>query len=96
MKAIHKHAAIKNANLDRLTYGAGLLLPAMTLPQAYDVWVSHDIGGVSVLTWSLYAAVSLVFVMFGVRHREKLLIITYLPMFVVELAIISGLLFRLR
>ena len=81
--------------MDRLTYAVGLLLPVMTLPQAYDVWASHDVGGVSVLTWSLYAGVSLIFVMFGFRHKERLLVVTYLPMFVVELVIIMGLLIKL-
>lgn len=95
MKLIHKTKNTKaNKQFDKLTYFAGVLLPIMTLPQAYDIWVTDKTQGVSLTTWILYALVSLLFIAFGVRHKERLLISTYIPMFAVEIIIVGGLLTR--
>ncbi len=95
MKRTHKIKRYKqNKTLDKFTYLSGLLLPVMTLPQVYDIWVSGKTDGVSALTWGLYTGVSLLFLTFGLRHREKLLVSTYLPMFAVEVLLVGGLIIK--
>lgn len=96
MKHVHKiKRSKKNTSMDRLAFLAGIMLPVMTIPQAYKVWTDADVQGVSLLTWSLYTVVSLLFVIFGLRHKELLLIYTYTPMFAIEVIIVVGLLFRM-
>ena len=89
MKLVKKH---KNPALDKLTYITGILLPILTLPQAYNVVVSRQTAGVSLLTWSFYLFASVLFAVFGIIHKEKLLIITYVPFVFIEAAIVIGLL----
>lgn len=67
-------------------------MPILTLPQAYSVLVDRQTAGVSLITWSFYLLSSTLFAVFGVIHKEKLLMVTYIPFVIVELAIVVGLL----
>lgn len=88
MKTVKKH---KNLVLDRLTYATGIALPLLTIPQAYTILIDKQVEGVSLLTWSFYLLASVLFAVFGIIHKEKLLIITYVPFVAVEALIVAGL-----
>jgi uncharacterized protein with PQ loop repeat len=90
MKIVHKNTQKKKL-LDKLTFLSGILLPLATLPQVYDIWVSKQTAGVSLATWSFYLVTSTLFAIFGIKHKEKLLIWTYTPFVIIEAAIIAGL-----
>ena len=89
MRPLKKH---QNKNLETLTYIAGILLPIFTIPQAYTVLINKETAGVSLFTWSFYLISSSLFAIYGIKHKEKLLIITYIPFTIVELLIVVGLL----
>lgn len=80
----------KNKNVDRITLIIGLCLPIVSLPQLYDVWISKQTKGVSLITWSFFAVQAAIFAWFAIRHKEKPLIFTYVPLCIVELAIVIG------
>ena len=89
MKVVKQH---NHKTLDRLTYITGILLPILTIPQAYSVLIQQQTAGVSLVTWSFYLLSSALFAIFGVIHKQKLLIVTYIPFVIVESAIVLGLL----
>ena len=89
MKVVKKH---KVKTLDRLTYLTGIMLPILTIPQAYTILVDKQTAGVSLFTWAFYLFASLLFAIFGIIHREKLLMVTYIPFTIIEAAIVLGLL----
>lgn len=69
----------------------GVLLPILTIPQAYSVIIEKETAGVSLVTWSFYLLSSTLFAIFGVIHKQKLLIVTYIPFVLVEAVIVIGL-----
>lgn len=76
----------------RLTFFAGgIAMPLLTLPQLYTIWATQQTAGVSMATWLCYTLISLIFFIFGLQNRQKLLMVTYFPMFVIELFIVIGL-----
>lgn len=81
----------KNKNLDKLTMFIGICMPLVTLPQLYTVLTSSNLQGVSLITWIFYTIQAGIFAVFGVKHREKPLVITYIPLFIVELGLVVGL-----
>ncbi len=89
MKIVKKQ---KTTALDKLTFVAGIALPLSTIPQAISIYSSKDATGVSLLTWGFYLFSSTMFAIFGIIHKEKLLIFTYIPFVVIELIIVIGLL----
>ncbi len=91
MKVTHKRKH-KATLLDKSTYICGVLLPVSTIPQAYNIIVNKQTAGVSLFTWSFYLLTSSLFAIYGLAHHEKLLIVTYIPFVMVELAIVLGLL----
>lgn len=84
----------KNKNLDRITMAFGLGLPLVTIPQLITVWTAKSLEGVSLTTWLFYTIQGLVFTIFGIKHKEKPLIYTYIPMTIVEIGIVTALLVR--
>ena len=84
----------KNQNVARITLVIGLCLSIVSLPQLYDVWIRKETKGVSLVTWSFFAVQAAIFAWFAIRHRELPLILTYIPLFIVETAIVIGVLFN--
>lgn len=84
----------KNKKLDRLTTVVGICMPIVTLPQLYSVLTTNNLHGVSLTTWSFFTLQAGVFAVFSIKHHEKPLIITYIPLFVIELGIVIGILLR--
>ncbi|HEY5442155.1 MAG TPA: hypothetical protein VIJ68_01305 [Candidatus Saccharimonadales bacterium] len=84
----------KNKNLDKATMVIGLCMPLVTLPQLFTVWHAKSLAGVSLITWAFYTLQCGIFSVFGIKHKEKPLIFTYIPLFIIELGIVIGLVIR--
>jgi uncharacterized protein with PQ loop repeat len=77
-----------------MTTVVGVCMPFVTLPQLYSVLTAHNLQGVSLVTWSFYTLQAGTFAIFSLRHKEKPLIITYIPLFIIETWIVAVLLYR--
>ena len=84
----------KNKKLDKLTTIIGIGMPLVTLPQLYDVLTAPHLEGVSIVTWSFFTLQAGIFAIFSIKHKEKPLVITYIPLFFIELGIVITLLAR--
>jgi hypothetical protein len=51
-----------------------VLGPILTIPQIYKVWVSGSVEGLSLLTWGSYFFLSIPILIYGIAHREKVII----------------------
>lgn len=76
--------------LDTIIYPLAFISPVMTIPQLSEIWVNKNIAGVSLSTWGAYALVSAVWFTYGVSHREKPIIISSALLFVLDTAIVLG------
>ncbi len=71
----------------------GMCLPLFVLPQVYEVWYKHQTAGISLITWSFFVLQAGVFAIFAIKHKEKPLIVTYVPLFFIQVSIVTGLLY---
>lgn len=78
--------------LDRLIYVIALIAPLMTIPQMLEVLLQHKTQGVSLSTWGAYAGVSGLWVLYGLQHKEKPIILTNLLLFIFDTSIVVGVL----
>lgn len=78
--------------LDELIYPIGLIAPIMTVPQLVDVWNKPANGSVSILTWGAYAFVSFFWIIYGLFHREKPIVLINCLLLVLNLLIVYGVL----
>ena len=63
--------------LDFVVYVAGIVGPQATIPQIYKIYFTHDAGGVSLLTWSMYALFDIPWIIYAVVHKERPLVVCY-------------------
>lgn len=80
-------------SFDKAMYGIALIAPVMTFPQVYDVWQHHQKANVSLATWSAYTLMSILWLTYGVVHKEKVLIMVNFLMMFLDGAIVVGVLF---
>jgi uncharacterized protein with PQ loop repeat len=76
--------------LDVAIYPVGALSLILTLPQVYDVWVLHEVAGVSVITWSMWTISSIVWVLYGIAHRAAAIVFMQICWITLYLLVISG------
>jgi uncharacterized protein with PQ loop repeat len=78
--------------LDKTTFVAGIIGPFTVLPQIYSIFSSRSAQGVSLATWVLIFFVTLPWILYGVAHRDKSIIVSFTLWEVVNLAVVAGVL----
>ena len=76
--------------VDRLIYLAIALKLVMTVPQATLILTTQNASGVSVITWVTYAVASCFWVLYGLLHKEKPIIISSGISLILEITIVIG------
>ncbi len=78
--------------LDRLVFGVALFSALMTIPQLMQVWLQGNSSGVSVLSWGAYTLASCFWVVYGLVHRERVIIIVYSLFAILNALVVVGVL----
>jgi len=76
--------------LDRLIYLVGVVGPLMTLDQIHRIWIERDATGVSALSWMTYFFTAIIWVAYGIIHKEKPIIIVYTVWIFLDALIVAG------
>lgn len=69
-------ASRSDTRLRQLLGGMSVFTMLMTIPQVLTIWVGHQAGGVSILSWSAYLTSAVLWLWFGMHQRDKNI---YLP-----------------
>ena len=93
---LHTHKKRVTATLtiliDKGIYILGVLSVAANLPQLWDVWVSKNTSGVSLLSWTGFFVGSFFWFGYGLLHREKPIMVVNGLLIFVQAGIVLGLL----
>lgn len=75
--AYHPHKGKRNnhTRLDSLVSFVAVVSPIMTLPQVYLIYSTQNAEGVSAFSWIAYVATSLIWLLYGLAHHEKPIVI---------------------
>ncbi len=65
------------SSLDRLIFVVGALGPISASAQVYKIWVEKTAEGVSIITWLANFLFSIVWLIYGIIHKEKSIIFTH-------------------
>ncbi|MDE1848940.1 MAG: hypothetical protein KGH55_02820 [Nanoarchaeota archaeon] len=77
--------------LNKLIYVVGFLGIALSLPQIINVW-TEDAVGVSVISWIAYSVGAIFWMIYGIIHKARVIIISYLLWTLVDLSVVAGVL----
>lgn len=78
--------------LDKLTFVVGVIGPFTVLPQIYSIFSSKSAAGVSLATWTLIFIVTFPWILYGIAHKEKSIIVSFALWEVVNLLVVVGVL----
>ncbi len=76
--------------LDRLVYVVGVIGPVMTLPQIYLIFSTHNASGVSAVSWLAWAILDIPWILYGLAHKERPIVLTYFLWLVCNLVVFVG------
>jgi len=76
--------------MDKAIYFVAIFGPIMTLPQVAKIWIDKNASGVSILSWGSYLIVGIFWLIYGIMHKEKPIIIANILWIVLEIFIVIG------
>jgi uncharacterized protein with PQ loop repeat len=76
--------------LRRLLGGMSVFTVLMTIPQVVTIWIGHQAGGVSILSWSAYLMSAILWFWFGMRQRDKNIFLPCVGWIALDSAVIVG------
>jgi uncharacterized protein with PQ loop repeat len=79
-----------DAMLRRLLGGMSLFTMLMTIPQVLAIWVAHQAGGISILSWSAYLGSAVLWFLHGVRKGDKNIYLPCIGWMGLDAAVIVG------
>jgi uncharacterized protein with PQ loop repeat len=78
--------------LDKMLIMIAIIAPLMGIPQLWNVFINHDVAGLSFTTWSVWAFFNLFWLVYGFVHKVRPIIITYILWFLVNTSVAIGIL----
>lgn len=76
--------------LDRFLLFIGIVGPMTAIPQIYKIYSTMNSSGVSLLTWTFSMIFYAPWILYGIVHKEKPIIITYFLWFIMSMIIAVG------
>ena len=87
----YPHPDPKIRILDNVVLIFSVVLPLMSLPQAYNIWILKDTGGVSLITWVFFTMLAIPFILYGFVHKVKPMIVANIIWVIIGASIVIGL-----
>lgn len=78
--------------IDEGAYVFGIAGPLFSIPQLYEIWSTQNAQGVSLFSWSSFTIASFFWIIYGITHKEKPIIISQILWFVLQGLIVVGIL----
>jgi len=78
--------------LDRVVYAVGVLGPLFTLPQIIKIYSTHSAAGVSIFSWGAFALFDIPWIIYGIVHKERPIVVTYTLWLIFNSVVVVGVL----
>jgi len=76
--------------LDRVVLICGIAGPLLAIPQILRIYLGQNAVGVSPISWGLFATFDVPWVLYGIVHKEKPIVVTYTLWFIMNLFVLIG------
>ena len=77
---------------DKFIAVVGLIGPIMTTPQIINVWVYHPVEGLAIASWGTYVMTSSFWLIYGILHKERAIILVNIAWILANVSVVSGIL----
>ncbi len=69
---------------DKFIYVIVILGPIVNLPQLFKIWVYQNATGVSLVSWAGFSVISMFWLVYGLLHKEKPIILMNVALMIVQ------------
>lgn len=76
--------------MDRYIFVVAVIGPLMILPQMLKIWLNKDATSISLITWLGLCIISSSWIIYGLLHKDKPIIVTNFLFFSVQILIVIG------
>ncbi|MBW2990411.1 hypothetical protein KY348_01765 [Candidatus Woesearchaeota archaeon] len=76
--------------IDKAILVVCVIMPLMALPQVIKIWFEKNAVGVSAFSWGAFIFFGIFWLIYGILHKEKPIIITNIIWIVLEALIVIG------
>jgi len=76
--------------IDRIIYFIAIIGPLMLIPQLLRIWVTNDATSIALATWISFTIFATIWLLYGIYHKEKPIIISNTICIILYLLIILG------
>lgn len=76
--------------IDKFIYIVAIFGMVMTIPQITKIWIEKNATGVSAISWGAYLVGASFWLIYGIAHKEKPIILTNSIWIFLELFVIIG------
>jgi uncharacterized protein with PQ loop repeat len=76
--------------LDKLIYPVSLLGPLMMIPQIAKIYIEKDASSIALTSWIFFGLVSILWILYGLAHKEKVLVVSHSAWVASYIFIITG------
>jgi len=78
--------------LDKVTFFVGIFGSLAVAPQIYSIYSTQSAVGVSLTAWLLIFIVAFPWILYGIAHKDKVLIVSFLLTEIANGAVLLGIL----
>ena len=91
-KALHPFPAISRVIriLDKVVYAAGIIAIIMMFPQLQLIYMEKNAAGIAPITWITLAILNIPWIIYGIVHKEKPIVLVYILWFIVNTLVFIG------
>lgn len=76
--------------LEKILRGLSVFTMLMTVPQVLTIWLRHDAGGVSLVSWASYLVSAVLWFVYGVQKRDKTIYLACIGWMLLDVAVVIG------
>jgi len=76
--------------LEKLLRGLSVFTMLMTVPQVLTIWIEHNAGGVSLISWVSYLIGACLWFVYGLQKNDKTIYLACVGWVLLDVAIVIG------
>lgn len=78
------------SGLERVLRGLSVFTMLMTVPQVWTIWVGHNAGGVSLVSWLAYLLAACLWFVYGLQKHDKTIYLACVGWVLLDAAVVIG------
>jgi len=87
-----RHKNFWHQFLEKTVFAVAIIAPLTTLPQIIKIISTKTAAGVSLLTWTIYTLVTIPWIIYGIVHKEKPIIVSYVLWLILNTLVVIAIL----